>query len=430
MTLKIALLSDFHFGHGYNSEIEDDSFSAVEEALDKAMDCDIILILGDIFDSRLPKTAIWSKALHVLSKPLLKLNPGIKFVSTTKDLKEISRRSLNHIPVIALHGNHERRGKDEANTLTALENAGLLVHLHLDSIVFEKDGRKVAFFGMSSVPERFAKETLDTWNPQPMPGCTNVLLLHQSIDPYVFSPLEPPSLTISNLPKDFDMILNGHIHTPVQEKIGSTTFVITGSTMTTQLERAESGVSKYLWKIYLDSGTKSETKNEMKIEAIPLEKNRKFFYEEVYVDSASARQAAEEKILSILNRANAAGSSGKKPIIKLKIIGKESDVVSQDLQELEKKYAQQAILIFTKELETPEITKKIEFLRNIREQKLSVEEVGLSLLKKNLVDLNFATVFDYEQAFGLLTEGGIDVLLNIMTGEQRTLPGSLKIVRQ
>lgn len=51
-------------------------------------------------------------------------------------------------------------------------------------------------------------------------------------------------------------------------------------------------------------------------------------------------------------------------------------------------------------------------------------------MKKNLVDLNFATVFDYEQAFGLLTEGGIDVLLNIMTGEQRTLAGALKLVRQ
>jgi DNA repair exonuclease SbcCD nuclease subunit len=417
MTLKMAVLSDFHFGHGYNSELEDDSFSAVEEALDKAIDCDMILILGDIFDSRLPKTAIWSKALHVLSKPLLKANPGIKFVSTTKNLKDISRRSLNHIPVIALHGNHERRGKDEANTLTALENAGLLIHLHLDNIVFEKEGKKVAIFGMSSVPERFAKETLDVWNPQPIPGCTNILLLHQSVDPYVFSPLEPPSLMLSNLPKGFDLILNGHIHTPVRENINGAKFVITGSTLTTQLEKAESGAEKYLWKIYLE--------NELRVEAIPIENNRKFFYEEVDVNGRSAREAAEETIISILNK-----TFGKKPIIKLKIIGKESEVIYQDLQELEKKYSQQAIIIFTKELETPEITKKIEFLRNIREQKLSVEEVGLSLLKKNLVDLNFATVFDYEQAFGLLTEGGVDVLLNILTGEQRTFAGTLKVVRQ
>ena len=143
LTIKIAVLSDFHFGHGYNTEVEDDCFLAVEEAIERAMDCDIILILGDIFDSRLPKTAVWSKALHVLARPLLKPNSGIKFVSSTKNLKEISIRSLNHIPVVALHGNHERRGKDEANTLTALENAGLLIHLHLESIVFEKNGKKV-----------------------------------------------------------------------------------------------------------------------------------------------------------------------------------------------------------------------------------------------------------------------------------------------
>lgn len=416
--MKIAVLSDFHFGHGYNSELEDDSFSAVEEALDKAADCDAILILGDIFDSRLPKTAIWSKALHVLSKPLLKPNTGVKFVSSTKDLKEISRRTFNHIPVIALHGNHERRGKDEANTLTALENAGLLIHLHLDSIVLEKEGKKVAIFGMSSVPERYAKETLESWNPQPVPGCTNILLLHQSIDPYVFSPLEPPSIIISNLPSGFDLILDGHIHTPVRESINSTKFVITGSTMTTQLEKAESGSEKYLWKIYLE--------NELRIEAIPLQTSRKFFYEEVVVNGTaeSARDSAENVIASILSKGFA-----KKPIIKLKIIGKESDVINQDLQELEKKYSQQAIVIFTKELETPEITRKIEFLRNIREQKLSVEEVGLSLLKKNLVELDFATVFDYEQAFGLLTEGGIDVLVNIMIGEQRTFAGALKAIR-
>ena len=79
-----------------------------------------------------------------------------------------------------------------------------------------------------------------------------------------------------------------------------------------------------------------------------------------------------------------------------------------------------------KELESPELAKKIEFLQNIREQKLSVEEVGLSVLKKNLEELQFATVFDYEQAFHLLSEGGVDVMLNILTGEQKTLMQSLK----
>ena len=417
MGVKIAVFSDFHFGHGYNSELEDDSFSAVAEALEKSADCDLILILGDVFDSRVPKTEVWSKALHVLSRPLLRPNPGIRFVSTSKDLKDISRRSMNHVPVIALHGNHERRGRDEANTLTALENAGLLIHLHLNNVVFEKDGRRIAIHGMSSVPERFAKETLDEWNPQPIPGCTNILLLHQNVDPYVFSPLEPPSLSLSNLPKGFDLILNGHIHTPAQEKFENTRFVITGSTLTTQLERSESGNSKYMWKIHIDGETS--------IESIPLESGRKFYYEDVVVGDSSVRDVSESKISEILSRPHA-----KKPIIKLRIVGKESDVIEKDMKDLEEKFSKDAIIIFTKELETPEITRKIEFLKNVREQKLSVEEVGLSILKKNLMELNFSSMFDYEQAFGLLTEGEVDVMADILTGEQKTLMGNSRGAKQ
>ena len=414
LSIKIAVMSDFHFGHGYNTEIEDDSFDAVEEAMQQAIDCDLILILGDVFDSRVPRTAIWSKALHILTKPLLKPNPGIKFVSSTKDLKEISIRSLNHIPVVALHGNHERRGHGEVNTLTALENAGLLVHLHMENIVFEKDGKKVAIHGMSSVPERFAKNFLEQWNPQPVAGCTNILLLHQNVDPYVFSPLEPPSLSLSTLPKGFDLILNGHIHTTVQEKINGTLFVITGSTIITQLKKEEAQFNKGLWKIHLD--------REMKVEFIPLKNNRKFFYEDIFTQGAtSLRQTVENKIQSLLNQPHS-----KRPIIKLRIVGKESEVIDADLRELEKKYSDRAIIIFVKELESPELAKKIEFLQNIREQKLSVEEVGLSVLKKNLEELQFATVFDYEQAFHLLSEGGVDVMLNILTGEQKTLMQSLK----
>ena len=409
LAIKIAVLSDFHFGHGYNSELEDDCFTAVQEAIERAMECDIILILGDIFDSRLPKTAIWSKAMHVLTQPLLKPNPGIKFVSSTKSLKEISIRSLNHIPVVALHGNHERRGKDEANTLTALENAGLLIHLHLENIVFEKNGKKVAFHGMSSVPERFAKDTLQSWNPQPLQGCTNILLLHQNIDPYVYSPLEPPSINLSNLPKGFDVILDGHVHGSGEEKIGGGRLIIVGSTMTTQLEKKESRIEKGFWKISIDG--------EIKTEFVPLKNNRKFYYEDIFIQSnTSLREAVESKILSFLNQ-----PQNKKPIIKLRIVGKESELIDTDLQELEKKYSDRAIIIFSKELETPEISKKIEFLQNIREQKLSIEEVGLNVLRKNLEDLQFASVFDYEQAFHLLSEGGVDVMLNILTGEQRTL---------
>jgi DNA repair exonuclease SbcCD nuclease subunit len=51
--MKVAVLSDFHFGFSYSLETENDSFENAEEAMEKALDCDLILIAGDIFDSRI-----------------------------------------------------------------------------------------------------------------------------------------------------------------------------------------------------------------------------------------------------------------------------------------------------------------------------------------------------------------------------------------
>lgn len=166
--MKIAILSDFHFGFAYNSELENDSFENADEAVQKALDSDLILVAGDIFDSRLPKTGVWAKAIKVLVKPLLRENTGVKLVQSSKELKEISKRTLRHLPIVALHGTHERRGKDETNAVETLDNAGLLIHLHCQTVVFEKDGIKVAVHGMSGVPERFAKDVLYQWCPKPI----------------------------------------------------------------------------------------------------------------------------------------------------------------------------------------------------------------------------------------------------------------------
>ncbi|MEM7825999.1 MAG: DNA repair exonuclease [Candidatus Aenigmatarchaeota archaeon] len=411
--MKISILSDFHFGFGYNSELENDSFENAEEAMQKALDSDLILIAGDIFDSRLPRTETWARAIKVLIKPLLEENREIKLIHSSKELKEISKRTLQHLPVIALHGTHERRGKDEINVVEALENAGLLVHLHCHTVVFEKDGVKVAIHGMSGVPERFAKDILYQWNPKPIEGCFNVLMLHQSIDPFVYSPLEPPSLNLSNLPRGFDLIVDGHLHEAGQKKIDSTTVLFTGSTIVTHLEPKEAEVEKGFYKVDFD--------NEMKVNFVPLEKSRKFFYRKIELKDFNSVEEIQKEIDYILKE-----NFIKKPIIKFKIFGKEVNFLEQDLRSLERKNSARAVIIFDKELEVSKVAKKIEFLRNLREQKLSVEEIGLKILKKNLEDLNFSSVFDYEQAFNMLSENETDKLFNILTGEQITLEKVLK----
>ena len=413
--MKISILSDFHFGYAYNSELENDSFENVGEAIDRSLDSDLILIAGDIFDTRMPKTQTWAQTMKILTKPLLKPNPDVKLVECSKDLKEISKRVLNHLPLIAIHGNHERRSKDEVNPVEILENAGILIYLNCNTMCFEKDGIRVAIHGMPSVSERNAYEVLSKWNPQPIPDCVNILLLHQNIEPYVYSPLEPPSLNHSNLPKGFDLIINGHIHGKIEENINGTKFIIPGSLTITQFQKSEADSEKYFLTVNIGNG------KEISTEFVPLEKSRKFFYEEIKVDG-DVKEEVEKKINEIFS----IRELSKPPVIRLKIIGKETEVIDQELRELEKKYNGKAILIFAKELESPEITEKIEFLKNLREQKLSTEEVGLNILKKNLDEFQFEPMFDFEDFFRILSEGEVDNAFNILIGEQKTLTQVLR----
>lgn len=409
--MKISVLSDLHFGYAYNSELENDCFENAEEAIEKALDSDLIIFGGDIFDIRAPKTTTWGKALSILSKPLLKENTGIKLVETDKQMKEISKRSLNHIPVIAVAGNHERLTKSEVNTVEALENAGLVIHLHLNKIIFEKDGVKIAIHGMSSVPERYAKDVLEKWNPKPVEGCVNILLMHQSIDPYVYSPLEPPSLTLSNLPRGFDIIINGHLHGHNIEKLDGTILMMPGSTVVTQFEKNEAVTEKVIGRITIE--------NEITTEFVPLENARKFYYEELPIDQSSLtlREQVERRLTQILYE----GNHNKKPIIRMKLKGKDTNISDQDLRVTENKLSDKAVLILVKELESPEITEKRELLQNLRNQKLSIEEMGLNLLRKNLDELDAEKEFDYDALFHLLSEDQSDTALNILMGEQTTL---------
>jgi DNA repair exonuclease SbcCD nuclease subunit len=409
--MRIAVLSDFHFGFGYNTTLEDDSFANAEEAMRKALGSDLILIAGDIFDTRYPKTPVWSRAIKILAKPLTAESSNVRFVSCTKDLKKVSRRTLGRIPIIALHGNHERRGRT-TNTLEALENAGLLVHLHGDTIVFEKNGVRVAIHGMSWVPDRYAKQDLDEWAPKPLPDCVNIMMLHQSIHPYLYSPLEKPSIEASNLPQGFDLIIDGHLHGAGSESVLQTPLIFPGSTVITQFDKREANDEKGFYQIEINP---EATARKLKFSFVPIENRRRFFFEDVPTKDG-LRFNIEAKLRDLLAR-----KFVKKPLIKLKIVGSEDEYVEQDIKEIGRKYGDRAILRFVKDLESPEITEKVEFLRNLRDQKLSAEEIGLNVLHKNLDELSFKSNFDADNIFSLLVDGSVDNAFNIVTGSQKTL---------
>ncbi|MEM5801886.1 MAG: DNA repair exonuclease [Candidatus Aenigmatarchaeota archaeon] len=409
--MRIAVISDCHLGHAYGTVLENDSFENFEEAVNKAIDggADLIILGGDTFDSKMPRTTVWAKALNILTKPLLR-SSNVKLLEIDKPLKEISKRTLQHLPVLALHGNHERRAKGELNIIEALENAGLLIHLNKNTVVFEKDNIKVAISGMSNVPERYSKEELKKWNLEPKKGCFNILILHQNILPFVFSPLEYYSLTLEDLPKGFDLILDGHIHSHFMEKIGTTPFFVIGSTITTQLEKNESLIEKGFLFIDLD--------DKLRVSFIPLQNNRKFLYDEIEINpNIPLRSQVEDKISQLIYKKQ----SSKPPLIKLKIFGDERYISEVDLRAVEKKFEGKAIIIFSKELESAEVIEKTELLRGLIEEKLSIDEMGLNLLQKNLEELKFDFSIDFESLFHLLLEDEIERATDILFGEQKTL---------
>ena len=404
--MKISIISDAHLGFSPNDRLEEDSYQNFEEAFTKALDSDLIILAGDLFDSRAPKTKAWAYALKILSKATLQENRGVRLVEIDKPLKEASKKTLEHLPVIAIHGNHEVRAKGEINAIEALENAGLLIYLNMNKVIFEKDGEKIAVFGVSHVPERFAKEVLDKWDPRPLEDCYNILLLHQNIDPFVYSPLEQPTLTLSNLPQGFNLIVDGHVHISAMEKINGTTLLIPGSTISTQFQPSEAQIPKGFFRV--------DTKNN-RIEFVEINA-RKFFYEILEISKEqNAREIIERRI-----REKIFGNFVKPPVIKIRISGN-AIISDKDLRELERKYQDACILFFTKSLETPELTQKLEFLRSLKESRASLQEIGLNILRKSLEELGFKNSFDFVDIFNLLVDEEVDTALNILLGEQKTL---------
>lgn len=364
----ILLTSDFHLGYGYNTEREKDSFSVLDEILKEQTN--LILFAGDLFDSRVPRLEVLAEAMHFLSK-LKDKKSNIKFLECDK---EINKRALQGVPFISIYGNHERRA-NLINPVQSLEKAGLLINLHCQKIVFELNEEKIAIHGMSYVPEKYSKDVLEEWAPKPVLNARNILLLHQNIEPFVYSPLEDVNLKMSDLPTGFDIILNGHIHWKNEVPLGNGKLLMAGSTIPTQLNKKESEVRKGYFTL----------NNELKFREI---KQRDFYFK-----SAETKEEIEEFLENLPERE-------LKPIIKIKI----ENTSSLDLNIIERKYREKGILIFKKEMEKNFEKQKTEILR----KQLSAEEYGLKLLKEK------SKFRDSEELLGLITEddmSGVEKLL-------------------
>jgi len=398
--MKIGIFSDCHCGYKYGEERGEDSFIALDEAMDKTSDCDLILIAGDIFDTRVPRPEIFARTARILSKAQ-NIPSRTKFLEIlNKEKKELSPLALRGIPIIAIHGTHEKRSKYMINPLQSLEHSGLIIHLDCAAAVFEIDGEKIAIHGMSGVSDRYAKDRLLQWNPKPVPNAKNIFMIHQSIDPYIYSPLEPPSLKIDNLPKGFDLYVLGHMHWNEVKPLHDGQLLLCGSTTPTSIHKIESEQQKFIYKY-----------NNV-VERVPLEKQRKIIWKD-FEFSPSIKDNIENFIQTL-------SLPKPKPIINIKIKGLvKRDYLLPKFSEIEEKFSDKAIININKNLQVEGFQEQVEMLRMLREQKLSPEEHGLKILQENLKQVNCG--LKIEDIFDYLVDGNTDLIFNLLTGEQKRL---------
>ncbi len=309
----LAVVSDTHFGFKWNSERNLDSFQNAREAFEKAKKADAVLLPGDIFDSKTPNQEVFSKAFK-----LFKLFEDTGDKARIKDYEWKDTRT----PVIAIHGTHERRSKEYVNPIELLEDAGVLVHLHNDSITLEKGGERVNIFGMSGVPERYASDILKKWNPTPEKG-VNVLMLHQSIENFVYTDEINKGISLSDLPDGFDYIIDGHIHWKnLDFESRELPLVFPGSTITTQVRKKEAEEDKGI--IFIDTESRD-------IRFEPLNSPREVFHLKIDVSDMEGREIVDEVIEQVVDK-----SSGKekKPLVRVVLDGEtEANFSKKEIRE-------------------------------------------------------------------------------------------------
>ncbi|KXA95426.1 hypothetical protein AKJ65_01840 [candidate division MSBL1 archaeon SCGC-AAA259E19] len=407
--MKIAIVSDFHLGTKEGTPREDDSFIQAREAIERALElgAQLILIAGDIFDSRNPSQEVWARGMKILSLASEKENQGITLSDTVgKEKSDITALPLRGTPVVAIHGNHERRGRGFVDSIEALESAGLVIRLHHNTVVFETPDGRVAIHGMGYVPEDYAMDLLNEWNPEPVEGATNIFMIHQGLGRFTFSSSGAARLRPSDFVEGFELYVSGHVHYWVESEVHGKPLIFPGSTVRTQLLPVEAEKAKGFYLVNLQDG-------DIDYKFVELESVREFYYEEENFEGATSNQVENwirTKLEELLNKSGP--KLDKRPLARFRLTGTLSKGSSRgdiDVSRIEAEFEDKVLLSISREdLSSPELEEKTKLLRDIREEKISMEERGMKILDSNLEDLNYDQRFDSRTLYELLSEDRVD----------------------
>src|SRR3989344_4254265 len=382
--MKIAFFSDTHLGFG-GKERENESYENARQCFELAMknNVDAIVLGGDIFDVKHPSYDVFVNSMDVFAIAKGKESSVKASALTRTGEKAISYKGT---PVIAIHGNHEYLGRDYAGVLDIFDRAGCLCYFHAAVVTLEKGNEKVCLHLLGNIPEKKAKDALKLWNPVPVKGCRNVIVLHQNFKEYSAIDDEMvATLSFSDIPVGFDLAVNGHLHWRDEQDVGNMKFVLLGSTVCTQMKPIEAGQKKGPY-IY------DSEKNTM--EFIPLEVQRNFYYHKLKFDNAKTGHVisqVETIVKSELSKENILS-----PMIRVRLLGTlETGLNPADLDftELVERHKGKAIINISKDFSATSFRKKIEELRELHKSKQSMSALGMKILEKNLAEAKFGDTF-------------------------------------
>jgi DNA repair exonuclease SbcCD nuclease subunit len=208
-------------------------------------------------------------------------------------------------------------------------------------------------------------------------------------------------LDLADLPRGFDVYVDGHMHYHTEAKAHGRPLLFPGSTVRTQLLEIEAQVPKGFY--MLDIG------EDVSYKFVELKSVRDFHYAELKFDDATISQleaAVRKKIQKFLDEPRK--NKEKLPLVRLRLLGtlaKGSSRSDFDENAIADEFSDRALVSIGKdELISPGLEEKIKFLRELRERRLPVEDMAMQLLEENLRELKQTQTFDVRELYQLLMD--------------------------
>ncbi len=385
--MRIAIVSDTHLGY---ERFREDAFIQAKEALEQAQSVsDMIIMPGDIFDYRHPKPDVIAEAIIIFGGLSKK-----EFPSKVTSFEGKSPLYTDK-PIILIPGTHERRSDTAVDPTDLLSLAGLVVNVSMGKAVVEKNGEKVAVFGVGGVAEERFKDTLTQLAFKPVDGAFNILMFHQSL--YELLPFSKDFMHIEELPEGFDLYVDGHIHNKVELKCHGKPFLVPGSTVLTQLKDGEQEQKGFF---VFDTEKKSYAFH-------PIS-SRRFVVVKVDVSGEEPNRVSE-KIEECIKAAVASGSKAEKPLIRVELKGKMKEgfkASDLDVNRIASAHQEAIVEVARNNVEELASGKDVEDLQSGMLENLSIRDYGMGIFLEKLRANGYSLKVSPSRLFEILSSDG------------------------